>query len=123
MPLPKELKFSIPRDHPQAAKLIGIFDKLATSRERLGGLVIESGVTDDAAVQYVLGELRDLLIGSGVDLNDLVEKSLHRKPAPTDVAAFLTDPSSMPVMLAGLASSTGLGIGSLLPRPPAPKGN
>lgn len=116
--LPKEFKFSIPRDHPKAAKLISIFDKLATSRERVGGLVIDSGITDDSAVQYVLGELRDLLVESGVDLNDLVEKSLHRKPAPTDVSKFLRDPSSLTAMLAGLAGSTGLSsVGSLFSSP------
>jgi hypothetical protein len=98
---PKSLTFKIPIDHPRAPRLRAIFDKLATSRQRLSGLVIESGRKDDAAVEYVLGELRELLLEDGVNLSEHLERELHRKPDVSDLQGLL----SSPVLLASIFTS------------------
>jgi hypothetical protein len=97
---PRSLRFSIPVDHPRAGRLRALFDALATSQQRLSGLVIESGREDPAAVEHVLGELREILREDGIDLDAILEKELHRKPAASDLQGFLSNP----VVLASLMS-------------------
>lgn len=98
---PKSITFKIPADHPRAPRLRAIFDKLATSQQRMSGLVIESGRKDDAAVDYVLGELRKLLLEDGIDLNECLERELHRKPDVSDLKGLLSNP----VLMASLFTS------------------
>lgn len=97
--LPKTIKFSIPRNHPKAGRLLKIFDALTQTRVLPSGLRIESGVENEAAVDYVIAELREVLLEADVDLNDMLEKALDRKPNPTDFAGVLSDPAMLAPIL------------------------
>ncbi len=103
MPLPKSITFSIPRNHPKAGRLLKIFDTLTQTRILPSGLRLESGIENEAAVDYVIAELRDLLFEAGVDLNDLLERALDRKPPSTDYASLLNNPAVLaPILVAAL---------------------